>query len=55
MKEEKLIYGLKVDGYRDQLDVQSDKNIATDFKLQYSLDGATWAYYEGGKVKITKS
>ncbi|XP_057290653.1 discoidin domain-containing receptor 2-like [Hydractinia symbiolongicarpus] len=49
LKTTHLIYGLRVDGYREKLDEPSNLYLATFFKFQYSLDSKTWAYCKGGQ------
>ena len=50
LKDTYMIYSLKVDGFREQLSISSDRNLAKDFKIQYALEDKIWAYYEGGNV-----
>ncbi|XP_057317296.1 discoidin domain-containing receptor 2-like isoform X2 [Hydractinia symbiolongicarpus] len=49
LKINQLVYGLRVDGFRDTIDKPSDKYLPTFFKFQYSLDSNLWADYEGGR------
>lgn len=52
--EDYLVYGLRVDGFRDQINVMNDKNIAKQFKIQYGMlnnkENQVFAWYNGGIV-----
>ena len=59
LTEDYLVYGLKVDGFRDNINVNSDKNIATHFKIQYGMKDASgnqvFAWYNGAVVSSDSS
>lgn len=52
--EDYLVYGLRVDGYRNQTNVMNDANIAKQFKIQYGMVGTSgspvYAWYNGAVV-----
>ena len=52
--EDYLVYGLKVDGFRNQTNVMNDKNIAKQFKIEYGMIDANgnevYAWYNGAVV-----
>lgn len=52
--ENYLVYGLKVDGFRNQTNVMNDKNIAKQFKIQYGMIDSNGnqvnAWYNGAVV-----
>ena len=53
--EDYLVYGLKVDGYRNQTGVMNDKNIAKQFKIQYGMTERgreVYAWYNGAIVSF---
>ena len=52
-----LVYGLKVDGLRDNINVPSDRNIAESFKIQYGIADdngrQVFAWYNAAVVSIS--
>ena len=53
MREEYLLYGLKVDGYKDANSKLPSQHLTKSIKMSYSLDASRWATYEGGRVCLS--